>query len=517
MYIISMKEEGRKTPSLEINLLDLISFYNEDDNLKVDYSLLNKKLDDLESIISTFITSCFISSFITSMFVNIVVKYINDSLLIYDEKKDFKEKTVLIKALLNNYNCNNNNNNNNNSSNNNLIYQCVENQGQSNQVSVNSNSMGNQENQQEENNDDNNDDNYENNNDNGGGNGEMNNNSNGEMKTENGATENDLAFEPPTNESLNQFINQNKEFNKSIIPSLYHRSSTGSLKKSKLLGAIGSKDDTFQMLGKDGDFIGSNHIDSKNVHLIHELSSNNINKMPSIIEDRTEEGSDIEDMKMILKKDQNKKKGDKLSKLLINKPGEGSVDESKKEDGNYASLPYSPFSNNFDLWKNNIVDSLPYRSSASGLGSHRNSICCPYDIITNFCTSNNVRRGSLPALNYSYHNNSNLTTSSNINTPPHSSCQSSASSLSSSSSSSSSSASSSLSSPSSNSTMVNQSNNNDGHPYSFNKLNFNNTKIQKSGGGASTQISSSSTPSIGVSDIAKGKHKYQKKKKKKKN
>jgi len=93
MYIISMKEEGRKTPSLEFNLLDLISFYDEDDKLKVDYSLLNKKLDNLESIISTFITSCFISSFITSMFVNIIVKYINDSLIIYDDEKETKGKT----------------------------------------------------------------------------------------------------------------------------------------------------------------------------------------------------------------------------------------------------------------------------------------------------------------------------------------------------------------------------------------------------------------------------------------
>jgi len=323
-----------------------------------------------------------------------------------------------------------------------------------------------------------------------------------EMKTEkDSAGDNNLAFEPIISDDIQQLINQSKEFNKSIIPTLYHRSSTGSLKKSKLLGAIGSKDDAFQMLGKDNDIMnGGNYLDSKSVHLMHDLG--NINKMPSIIEDRTEEGNDMEDMKMILKKDQNKKKVDKLSKLLINKPGEGSLDEAKKENCSYTSGVYSPFSNNFELWKNNIVESLPYRSSASGLGSHRNSICCPYDIITNFCTSNSARRGSLPALNYSYQNNANLGPSNDINTPPQSSCVSSASSLSYSSTSSS--TSSSLSSPSSNSTMVNQSNNNanDGHPYSFNKLNFNNSKVQKSG---STQISSTSTPSTKMSEISKGK------------
>ena len=320
-----------------------------------------------------------------------------------------------------------------------------------------------------------------------------------EVKTENSATvEKDYAFEPTVNDGIGQFMNQNKEFSKSIIPTLYHRSSTGSLKKPKLLGAIGTKDDSLQYINKDNDAIGSNHVDNKNIHLIHELSSNNINKMPSIIEDRTEEGSDIEDMKLILKKDQCKKKGDKLSKLLINKASECSLDETKKDEGGYTSLAYSPFSNNFELWKNNIVESLPYRST--GLGSHRNSICCPYDIITNFCTSNNVRRGSLPSLNYSYHNNSNMTTSNDINTPPQ---LSSASASNLSYSSTSSSTSSSLSSPSSNSTMVNQSSNNDGHPNSFNKLNFNNSKGQKSG--SSAQLSSSSTPSTKMTELAKGK------------
>jgi len=170
------------------------------------------------------------------------------------------------------------------------------------------------------------------------------------VKTENSATvEKDYAFEPTVNDGIGQFMNQNKEFSKSIIPTLYHRSSTGSLKKPKLLGAIGTKDDSLQYINKDNDAIGSNHVDNKNIHLIHELSSNNINKMPSIIEDRTEEGSDIEDMKLILKKDQCKKKGDKLSKLLINKASECSLDETKKDEGGYTSLAYSPFSNNFEL------------------------------------------------------------------------------------------------------------------------------------------------------------------------
>jgi len=273
---------------------------------------------------------------------------------------------------------------------------------------------------------------------------------------------------------------------------LYHRSSTGSLNKAKILGVIGSRDDAMKFL-KETDIIGGTPIDTKSIHLIHELSSNNINKMPSIIEDRTEEGSDTEDMKMLMKKE-SKKKGDKLSKLTIGNNGEETVEESsKKDDGDYTS--YSPFSTNYELWKNPIIENLPYRSGgAPSLGSHRNSICCPYDIFTSFCASNNVRRGSLPALNYSYTNANNPTTN-DFATPPHSS------STSMSYSSTSSSASSSLSSPSSNSTMVNQSNSNDPNAYNLNKLSFNGAKNQK---GGFTQVSSSSTPSTKGTDASKG-------------
>ncbi|KAL6608344.1 hypothetical protein U3516DRAFT_636687, partial [Neocallimastix sp. 'constans'] len=219
--------------------------------------------------------------------------------------------------------------------------------------------------------------------------------------------------------------------------------------------------------------------------------------MPSIIEDRTEEGSDAEEMKSILKKEQGKKKGDKLSKLHIGKFGNDltSEDSNSKKVDDYTSMPYSPFSTNFELFKNNVIENLPVRS---GLGSHRNSISCTYDILTNLSNYNNARRGSLPALSYSsYPNHNGLSSSTNeFVTPSHSTGISSSSSVSYSSTNASTS-SSSLSSPSSNSTMVNQSNGNpDIHSFGFNQLNFN----QKTN---SVPFSSASTPSATASDSIK--------------
>ncbi|ORX56687.1 hypothetical protein BCR36DRAFT_409876 [Piromyces finnis] len=529
MNIINMKEKEKKILSLEFNLLELISFDNDDNKLKDSYSLLYKQLDSLKSIITTFISSCMLSSFITSIFVNIVIRYINDFLFIYNEAIETRDEISLLCSMYKNKNTSNY-----------LIFKYIKNQEHSNQINLNDNYLENQDNHQENNNNDNYSNN-ENNNNNNNNNNEINNNNNGsnnnnnnnnnernndenekdnnskikksnkkkKNKNKKGLSENDEEenndnitengdsdLNSESNADENKLIkqSQNKEFNKSIIPSLYHKSSTSSVKKSKLLGVIGNKNDDYQFLGKESDFISSDLIDNKNIHL-HELNNSNIIKMPSIIEDRTEEGSDIEDMKILLKKDQNEKKGEKLSKLLISKSGEDSINDPKKEDSSYASLAYSPFSNNFELWKNNIIESLPYRSSTSGIGSHRNSICCTYDIFTNFCASNNSRRGSLPSLNHSC-NNFNLNIPNEITTPSQLSCLSIASSLSYSSTSSASS--SSLSSPSSNSTMVNQYNGGDGHSYSFNKIN--NSKVQKS---VSTQISSASTPSTKIYDICK--------------
>ena len=284
------------------------------------------------------------------------------------------------------------------------------------------------------------------------------------------------------------------------------------MKKAKVLGAIGTNDNSLQFLEKENDFISSNGggsscgnnssgttIENKNKHLCYELGSGNVNKMPSIIEDRTEEGSDAEEMKSILKKEQGKKKGDKLSKLHIGKFGNDltSEDSNSKKVDDYTSMPYSPFSTNFELFKNNVIENLPVRS---GLGSHRNSISCTYDILTNLSNYNNARRGSLPALSYSsYPNHNGLSSSTNeFVTPSHSTGISSSSSVSYSSTNASTS-SSSLSSPSSNSTMVNQSNGNpDIHSFGFNQLNFN----QKTN---SVPFSSASTPSATASDSIKGK------------
>jgi len=323
----------------------------------------------------------------------------------------------------------------------------------------------------------------------------------------------EVSSETPSFEGINQFLNEKdyKEIKKPVTPSLCHRSSTGSLKKAKLLGVIGTNDDSLKFLGKENEFVigGTVPIENKSIHLCYELGSGNVNKMPSIIEDRTEEGSDTEDMKLLIKKEQGKKKGDKLSKLHIGKLGADLITEDSKKADGYTSMPYSPFSTNFELFKNNVIESLPVRS---GLGSHRNSISCTYDILTNLSNYSNVRRGSLPALNYSYHSAINHSAAKELVTPPHSAGVSSSSSVSNSATNSS--ASSSLSSPSSNSTMVNQSGSNaDLHSYSFNKMNFNNNNTNdnntntttnnnssgKSQKAATVQLSSSSTPSTKAS------------------
>jgi len=331
----------------------------------------------------------------------------------------------------------------------------------------------------------------------------------------------EVSSETPSFEGINQFLNEKdyKEIKKPVTPSLCHRSSTGSLKKAKLLGVIGTNDDSLKFLGKENEFVigGTVPIENKSIHLCYELGSGNVNKMPSIIEDRTEEGSDTEDMKLLIKKEQGKKKGDKLSKLHIGKLGADLITEDSKKADGYTSMPYSPFSTNFELFKNNVIESLPVRS---GLGSHRNSISCTYDILTNLSNYSNVRRGSLPALNYSYHSAINHSAAKELVTPPHSAGVSSSSSVSNSATNSS--ASSSLSSPSSNSTMVNQSGSNaDLHSYSFNKMNFNNNNTNdnntntttnnnssgKSQKAATVQLSSSSTPSTKASESIKGKKK----------
>jgi len=76
MYILSMKEDRRKSPSISSTLLELLSLYDEDDILKIDYSLLNTKLDCLESLLSSYLSNCIISSVVTSIFVNTFIHLI---------------------------------------------------------------------------------------------------------------------------------------------------------------------------------------------------------------------------------------------------------------------------------------------------------------------------------------------------------------------------------------------------------------------------------------------------------
>jgi len=89
MYILNMKEKERKASSFELTLLELISYYDEDDKSKIDYSFLNHKLDYLESLISTLISSCFISSVYTTLFLNTFVKYLYYNSFMYNTDEKF--------------------------------------------------------------------------------------------------------------------------------------------------------------------------------------------------------------------------------------------------------------------------------------------------------------------------------------------------------------------------------------------------------------------------------------------